>query len=237
MRRALGEFVDTENLVIIGIGIAVVAIVIWISMLRARKRSGETEAVAQTIGMSFEGDKWSDPLRSQDLTTQLFRKGSARRFVNIMTGTSQGMPARLFDYSFVEGSSTQSRTVNQTVAAYDDPAASLPEFAITPGSLFKKLDGLLGPKPIAFDTNPEFSRRYRLTGSDEAAIRALFVPDVVAYFEGLDPAGNWTIEGTGHTVLIYRAGKRVAPAELAKFLDDTSSRARTFFSHAPVTIV
>jgi hypothetical protein len=225
--------VDTENLVIIGIGIVVVAIVIWISVLRANKRSGEVEAVAQTMGMSFEGDKWSEPVLSQDLTTQLFRKGSSRRFVNIMTGTSEEMPARLFDYAFVEGSSTQSRTVNQTVAAYVDPAASLPEFAITPASLFKKLDGLLGPKPIAFDTNPEFTRRYRLTGSDEAAVRALFVPDVIAYFESLEPAGNWTVEGTGSTVVVYRAGKRVAPAELAKFLDDTSSRARTFFGHAP----
>jgi hypothetical protein len=224
---------DTENLVIGGIGVAIVAIVIWISMRRAKKRSGEVAALAQTIGMSFEGEKWSDPTRSQDLTTQLFRKGSSRRFVNIMTGTSQGMPARLFDYAFVEGSNAQSRTVQQTVAAYDNPAVSLPEFAITPGSLLRNLDGLLGPKPIAFNTNPEFARRYRLTGSDEAAVRALFVPDVIAYFESLDPAGNWTIEGTGHTVLIYRANKRVAPAELAKFLDDTSSRARTFFSHLP----
>jgi len=227
---------DTENLVFVGIGIVVVAIVIWISVLRAKKRSGEVEAVAQTMGMSFDGDKWSDPVLSQDLTTQLFRKGSSRRFVNIMTGTSEGMPARLFDFAFVEGSGTQSRTVNQTVAAYVDPAASLPEFAITPGSLLKNLDGLLGPKKIVFDAHPEFSRRYRLTGSDEAAVRALFGPDVIAYFESLDPAGNWTIEGTGSTVLIYRAGKRVAPAELAKFRDDTSSRAQTFFSQTPRTV-
>src|SRR2546422_3151571 len=49
----------------------------------------------------------------------------------------------------------------------------LPTFMLTPEDLRAKLAVLFGGQDVDFDDSPEFSRRYRLRGTDEDAVRAL----------------------------------------------------------------
>jgi hypothetical protein len=49
---------------------------------------------------------------------------------------------------------------------------------------------------------------------------------------GLDAQKKWRLEGAGQTLIVYRAGKRVKPAELRTFLDVTGALASSFFALA-----
>src|SRR5207302_2233016 len=51
---------------------------------------------------------------------------------------------------------------------------SLPQFLLTPEGLWARIVAHFGGQDIDFAESPEFSSAYRLRGSDEAAVRALF---------------------------------------------------------------
>ena len=223
---------DTETFLFGIIGVVAVAVVLTIVVILGRKRTQAVTLVARELGFSFQGRKWTDPAQSVDFKTALFRRGNARAFQNIMTGSSSGLQTSLFDYSFNEGTAGSSASYQQSIGAFSNDGLTLPEFALAPMEIAQKLDGALGNKGIRFDTNPEFSKRYRLESPDEAAARELFTPALISYLESLDPKKKWRLEGTGQTVTVYHFRKRVKPAELKSFLDETSAIAVSFFTLA-----
>ncbi len=232
MDRMLAFMVVPEWVPFGAAGVVVIAIVIAISAARARKRTEALTRVAQEVGFSFEGNKWSDPGQSRDLKTTLFRKGNSRSFRNIMTGSSAGLPVTLFDYSFVVSSERSSHTTSQTVAAFSKRELLLPEFELEPAGIMKKIGDALLHKGIRFDSHPDFSHRYLLRGAEEERIRELFTPGLLSYLEGLDAQKKWRLEGTGQTLILYRGGKTVDPDELRPFLEDAGPLAVSFFSLA-----
>ena len=77
-----------------------------------------------------------------------------------------------------------------------------------PENLGDKIVGWFRGNDIDFDTHPEFSKRFLLNGEDETAVRNLFTPQVMEYFEAKK---TLSAEAIGQTLLIYRQGK-VPPA-------------------------
>jgi len=222
---------DPLTIVVVA-ALAVVFLVIYftISAARARKRSQAITRVAQEIGFSFEGDKWSDPEQGRNLKTALFKKGRALGFKNIMTGSSAELRASLFDYSFQVGAGRESHNYAQTVATFLKRGLVLSEFELEPAGIMQKIGDALVHKNIRFDSHPEFPQRYQLRSPDEEGTRELFTPALLSYLEGLDPKKKWRLEGTGETLILYRAGKRVDPGELRRFFDEAGALAGSFFS-------
>jgi hypothetical protein len=214
------------------IGIVLVAIVVAVSAARARKRTQALADAARDIGFRFEGKAWSDPEQSGDLKMAVFQEGSGRAFRNIMTGDSAGLRAALFDYSYVTGGGTESSTTAQTVASFRTAGVALPQFELAPAGLMAKIGNALVHNNIRFDADPEFSKRYQLTSGDEPGTRALFTPALLSFFKGLDPQAKWRFAGLGQTLIVYRSGKRIKPADLKAFFAETSVLAGSFFSLA-----
>jgi hypothetical protein len=222
--------IDTETVVVWVLGAIVLAIVLAIVAARDRKRKAAIGAVAAEIGFSNEGSKWSDAEQSRDLVTALFGAGKVRTFRNIMTGESSGLGAAVFDYSYIIGGGSDAHSHVQTCAAFLKRGAGLPTFALAPVGVMQKVGDALGQKGIRFDARPEFSQRYHLEASDEAKTRELFKPPVLALLEGLDAQKKWRIEGAGQTLIVYKAGKKIKPAEIRAFLDETGALASSLFS-------
>lgn len=212
------------------VGGTVVVIAIWMAIAAAfaRKRTQALSATALQIGFTFEGNKWSDPGQSPQLKTTLFGKGSARTFRNIMTGSSSGLRVSLFDYSYVVGSGRNSHTYAQTVASFIKAGGALPEFEMEPKGILGKIGDALLHKNINFESHPEFSRRYQLRSPEQDRTRALFTPALLSFLESLDPKKNWSLEGLGETLIIYRSGKRTKPEELRTFLEETTTLGGSF---------
>jgi len=75
-----------------------------------------------------------------------------------------------------------------------------------------------------------FSKKYLLKGSDEQAIRNIFVSHILNYFEQKTNVHN--IEADGDKFVIYGYCKRVKPEDFQKFLFEISGAARMLTSAA-----
>ena len=210
-------------------GVIVFAGVVALNAARARRRSQAVAAAALQIGFNFEGDKWQEAERGAALTTALFRKGTGRTFRNIVTGSTGGLVAGVFDYSYVESDGKNARTAAQTVAVFSKRGLTMAEFEMEPIGMMQKIGEALVHKNIRFDSNPDFSHRYQLRSPDADRTREVFTMGLLGYLEGLDEKKKWRLEGVGETLIVYRAGKRVDPAELKGFLDEAGAIAGSFF--------
>ena len=159
----------------------------------------------------------------------LFGKGRRRPFDNVMSDATARLKTSLFDYSFTVGGGKNSHTYTQTVAAYSQELW-LPLFEMRPEGFLDRIGEAFVHKDIDFDSHPDFSRRYFCVGPDEAGIRKLFCPALLAFLQELPPERKWHIEGADSTLFVYRSGAKVSADGFPSFLQETSSIARRFFS-------
>ncbi len=178
-----------------------------------RRRSDVLKEASLKLGLNFMED---DPaFFYEDFSDlPLFSRGYSRRARNVMRS---GDGLMFFDYSFTESGGKSSRTYNQTIAAVEFDADALPTFTMTPEGVFRRLASMAGVLDVDFDSHPDFSSAYHLTGSDEAAIRKFFTQRVLDFFGAEE---GWSMEGGDGWLVIYRAAKRVVPAELSSFIGD-----------------
>jgi hypothetical protein len=200
-----------------GFGALVVGLIV-LSVVMERKRRQKLALVADQLGLTFEPDKKS-PATLGVAGCKLLSRGHARRAYNRMRGTVEDVDMLLFDYQFTTGSGKNSSTHSQTVAAFTFPGRTLPAFELHPEHFFNRIGAALGFDDIDFDTHPEFSKRYNLTGTDESAVRDLFTSAVLGYFEDQGEQ-HWSIEGFGHWLIVYRPGRRLKPDDWPQFMTD-----------------
>jgi hypothetical protein len=204
--------------------LALTVAIIAVSILYAKKRTRELAAAAQQIGFRFVGDSWSGPSRSCQSKTSLFQR-TRGQFRNVMTGSAAGFQVSLFDYSYIVGKSA----ISQTVAVFSQER-QLPPFELRPENVLDRIGDAFVHNDIDFDSHPEFSRRYLLQSSQKEDTRKLFTPGLLTYIEQIPAEKEWHIEGSGTTLIVYRAGMPVKPSDLRSFLDETSMIAGTFFA-------
>ena len=81
--------------------------------------------------------------------------------------------------------------------------------------MLHKFASAFGSQDIDFPESPSFSRLYLLRSEDERAIRAVFVQEVLRYFERHP---DLYVEARSRGLIVYRSGKRMRPSELPQFL-------------------
>jgi hypothetical protein len=92
---------------------------------------------------------------------------------------------------------------------------TLPQFLLTPEGLLARIAAYFGGQDIDFADSPEFSRAYRLRGSDEAAVRSLFTPARRQVFE-LNRGQH--AAGAGGELMWWRDGALPPPDAFDAFL-------------------
>jgi hypothetical protein len=209
---------------------AIVAVVLIIQYVLARRRTQALMTVAMELGFNFEGASWRDETLAPYKEINLFQKGRSPEFRNIMTGSASGVRVSLFDYAFTKGGGKSSHTYTQTVAAFFKAGITLPEFAVQPEGVLQKVAIAFTSNDINFDSHPEFSRRWQLKGADDDKIREVFTPALLSYFEGLDRRKKWRVEGLDDCLIIYRMSKKTKPQDFRAFLDETRGIANSFFT-------
>ena len=208
-----------------GIAIAI-SVATWkLDNFLAQKRANVLIAVVHQLGFTFDGDNWNQFNRVPQLETPLFERGREKVFRNIMTGSRAGLLSSYFDYSFVGGK----RPIKQTVATFSDDVW-LPLFEVVPRNIIRKLGDSIVRKDVHFESHPRFSKRFQVRSLEGDKVRALFTSELLSYFESLDPKMKWHVEGCGLTLVIYRLGKIVKPAEFVEFVEQTTAIAKAFFT-------
>jgi hypothetical protein len=208
---------------------AVIAVLIAASFLVQRyfgqKRAEALKGVALQMGLTYEGDDWLVSSRAPQLEVPLFDDHGGGQTRNIISGERDGLRCSFFDYIYPAGRSS----VAQTLATFTQEIW-LPQFAIAPQDILHKLGDAMLHKAIHFDSDPEFSKRFRLVSVDPDKVRELFTPGMLSFFESFPVDAKWHVQGSGSTLLIYRPGSKVSAPDYNGFVENTTRIARSFFS-------
>lgn len=149
---------------------------------------------------------------------ELFNIGRARKTTNLMERTLDGLSVACFDYQYTVGYGKNSRTDKQSVVSILNPALALPHFVMKPETFFHKIKKAFSGDDINFDTHPQFSKMFLLTGENEKEIRALFTDKVLRFFE---EAKGLHIEADGSRIIFFKKRHRCAVDQIEPFIKDS----------------
>ncbi|MFO0808868.1 MAG: hypothetical protein U0746_09615 [Gemmataceae bacterium] len=199
--------------VVIGI-VALVAVFVAANYYAEKKRREALTAVAAELGFTYEAKSKGEFL-GPAADFEVFKVGRSRRYVNVLSGTTAALQATVFDFRYTVQSGEHSHTQTQTCVAFHAVGQDLPRFVLKPENMGHRFLSLFGYQDINFDSHPAFSKAYLLRGPDEAAIRELFTPLRLEFFEA---ERGFTVAGGGDRLAVFRAGKKVAPKDVRDFL-------------------
>lgn len=187
-------------LIILLIAGLIVAIV-----LLNQKRTNALKAIAQQLKLQFSvgGDAAIRPLIAN---LEFFDRGQFSQARNILHGTvhRQGRECTvaIFDYFYTVGHGKNRDTLCQTVMVFYDDSLHLPAFNVRSEHFIDKINNLIGFEDVNFPQFPQFSKRYRLNTSNPDAVRSLFQPGLIKFYES-QKIGT---EANGSSILIFPAG-------------------------------
>jgi hypothetical protein len=159
---------------------------------------GETEIVA--------GNSW-----------YLFSQGEAKTVLNVLSGATNDLEVRIFDFGYYTGGEESRDESMQSVICFRSPELDIPAFCVRPRSVFHTIASLFGYQDIQIDGHPYFSKHYLLRGNDEIGVRRLFNEDVVAYFER---SSSFFAEGCDNQFIFYCWAKLVEPENIRFFVQE-----------------
>lgn len=200
---------------LIFLGIA--AVVIFLMMYLQKRRRQGMEKAAQEMGFSFQAE-------GEDLTGDFLRlpllEGNSG-LSNVLRGSVATGEAVVLDCRIGSGKSSQT----QTVACLRLAGKRFPGFELRPENIFHKIGAAFGYKDINFQGNEGFSKSYLLRGQDEAAVRAIFHPGVLMFFE---QHPGWSVEGAGEWLAVYKRATITSPSKIRDLLDNATQMANAF---------
>ncbi len=211
--------------------LGVVAIVLILRMVKVERTRldahvARCEAAAERMGVSYElrlPKPLVERLGGFDLT---HADGAmiAERIRDVFTRGHGDGKVHVFLHEHRSGNpegggATQRVTAGCVISA----RLQVPRFRLCPERGIEKLAAAVGMRDVDFDMHPRFSASYFLNTQDEVRIRALFRPDVLAFFESHP---GMYVEGIGDMLLVYRPGEVLELMELPQFFGTVEEVAR-----------
>jgi hypothetical protein len=205
---------ETEIIYLIA-GIALIGgLIVYLVFKYEKNRREALRQFAMSAGFSYEKNFKPGP---EFEGFKLFNRGHHRKAANLMSCTRGGVSYKIFDYRYTTGGGQHSHTYRQTVAFALLKQTNLPQFMLGPENFFHKIGEKFGFRDIDFDQFPGFSDHYLLRGENEEAIRELFKPRLLEYFQ--DKKLKTTLEGRGNGLILFKTAKRFKPGELNAFFN------------------
>lgn len=223
------KYGDNSGLVALGvIGVALFCVALVTVIFRAQqKRRRDLQALAESLGFTFHVWPTAD---EEDLLaeTRMWKKGrglggSSSSISSILTAPStDDLLLRVFEFS--SGAGDDSGLIHSTVARMDSPLLQLPTFILQPASLVTRAKKFVGFEGLSFPEHPNFGNACHLAGEDERALRRIFNPAIIHYFE---EHPDLTIEAQDQCLIVYRP-QRMKAELFPAFLDEAKDLLRLF---------
>jgi hypothetical protein len=205
-------------LIIVG-GLAVAGLIAYVMVRQEKRRLEDFVAWAATIGYTIvAGSKTlrDAGLSSALITLPVFNRGTYPRVRYVVRGQGAEGELVLFDFRYTTQSGKNTTTIEQTIVAFGLGQKRVPDFELWPEGFLSKLGQAFGMADINFDSNPEFSRHYRLRGPDRESVRRLFAPQAAGC---LAESTGWSIQGAHSWVIFFHDGRRQKVQELTTFIE------------------
>lgn len=201
--------------IILGVILLVIAVFAIGAHIWEKRRTEAFKQLADELSFDFFPTGRAG-LLSEMTGFYLFGIGHSQTIFNLLQGTAGGLQISIFDYRYVTGSGKNRKVSTQSVFVAHREGMDLPMFTLRPENIWHKIGSMFGMQDIDFESHPKFSKRYLLKGPDEEAIRELFTPEVLDFFE---QKSGLTVEGSGD-VLLYSTYKRLSPDSVRQFMAD-----------------
>ena len=205
----------------------VAAVVLLILYGAARRRRKRREGLAQfALENGFTLSERPDPAAAEELAQ--IHVGPAAfegraRYSNAMRGSVGGLDTIIADRTVGSGKSSSTATI----VAFKF-SAPFPAFMLCGENVLWHIAEKLGFADVDIDGAPDFSRRFFLHGQDQAAIRALFKPEITQAFEQIDKHRPSYVSASGQWLVTYYPGRQIDPAKLREFLQQAQVLAEAF---------
>jgi hypothetical protein len=193
-----------------------------------KKRISGLRKFARKHGLAFE----QKPRKIGAGDFDLWKKGYRNTFSNLVKIQKDNISWKFFDFTSDtrSGGSSGGRAYTQTIARAKIPKAKFPKFCLKTEHFFHKLGQLMGMKDIDFDMYPQFSKEYVLGGQDENAVRSLFTPSRIQFFENNKLKG--ILEGNANVLIYYRLHKKISDEEAISFSSQAERIIKVFVSNS-----
>ncbi len=207
--------------------VIVCTVVLWLIVrfiydrLKAQREKPVYRAVADSLNFIFCENAGLESLPRRD-EFMLFTGKDSQHIPYMLSGTIGNLEIKIVDYvysAFSSSQESQRRSKQETLVIFQSPDQQWPDLMMLPDSFALKLTKILGFKDIDIDDAPEFSKRYLLNGSDEAAIRKIFRLEVTDAFIRNK---KWCLEAHGDVIVFRIKDKRVPPKQIEGFLEETT---------------
>jgi hypothetical protein len=218
------------KLLIPGIGILLVAGVLYLRQAHALRRTRQMRALARRMGWSFQARPPLDAVPDRD-RLGLFAVRMHKRMRNHLSGTVGEYRVAIFDLELSTIHRDGVQAYEQTVVHVHSPRLDLPAFSLRPETLRLRAGDRMGGDDIDFDADPAFSDAHLLRGPDEAAVRGLFgarVRDVYKHHP------NSSTDAEGADLLFWRRGELVRPDDVPALVQTALELAARLGRRAPV---
>lgn len=208
-----------------------IALFLAAAWIAGRRREGTRRhalaGAAAQMGFSFDA-RARLPAELRRLSA--FRRPRPRTVTNVIKGRRGGTEILCFDYarhavpSGGEGhANARTATLSRTVAAFRTPGRGWPAFTLEPGGVLNRLPAWAAAafRVVQLDAGTDFSRRYVLRSAehDPTGVRGLFTPSAQNFFAASDAGREWSVEGGGEWLIVYRNDHLTEPAGFEAFVD------------------
>lgn len=154
---------------------------------------------------------------------QLSRHGLDSKISDWSSDAQEGALRYTFTFEHTVARGRRPPSVEKTsVVCMQWSTVGFPTFRVQPqwfGGRNKLVTHLVGMGSIRIDTNPAFTKMFRIWGRNRFAVRRLFCDEAV---ELLATHPAWMIEAYGGTAVCYQEGLQLSPPELQGFLTEAT---------------
>lgn len=167
---------------------------------------------------------------SEILNFKFFQSRPIESKSNVIGGDFQDYQVdwEISDIVFDEGAMLSKEIYKTTVLIVLLPE-KIAQFTLQSEGIFDRLFerlSIANRKDIDFEGAPTFSNKLKLTGPDEAAIRKLFTPDLIAFLESEEV---YHIESNGRAIIIFKSLRIATSGEVKNMVRFTGD----FVKHLP----
>ena len=231
-----------ELYIVIGIGVvALVLLFVFLSKKTAERKANALQAVAAQMGGTYSADApdtFTNRLKSFTFFTQPCEYSS---FSHLIHSPTDAVEKAAFEFFMSvkpaprvgilyknDESNPANISYEYTVVYLKYDRLNLPHFVLTKHGFWDGIATSFGlEKDIDFESHKDFSITYNLRGSDETAVRNLFNPQMLSFFEN-----NRRISAEGHGQEIIFYCDKIAAEDIQSFVDKSSEAFKLFQSNA-----
>ena len=146
----------------------------------------------------------------------MFKIGTNHTWRDELSGVFNGRPFTAFEYQYRTGGIRFRGVYIKAMIHWRLDRGILPHFTLVPASTYLFRVGRT-PEDIDFPEDKPFSKAYILTGSDQAAVRALFTPELRS---ALAAVPGQFVAAQAQDVFWWREGRLPRPGEFEAFLTE-----------------